>query len=175
MPRPSPATRRCCARRAASSTSSWSTTTPFFARFASAADQFSEPGGWWARLAQLRGRDEQALDLKKLGIFPLVHGVRTLALQYRVRALGTAARLRALAEREHLTPQLARDLIDALHFLMGLKLDNNLRQRRSGEPVDNLVRLSTLGTLERDLLKDALAIIKGFRQHLRLCYRLDFL
>jgi len=30
-------------------------------------------------------------------------------------------------------------------------------------------------TLERDLMKDSLAIIKAFRQHLRLHYRLDFL
>ena len=67
------------------------------------------------------------------------------------------------------------DLIEALHFLMVLKLDNNLRQRRSGQPVNNLVQLSTLGTLERDLMKDSLAIIKAFRQHLRLLYRLDFL
>jgi signal-transduction protein with cAMP-binding, CBS, and nucleotidyltransferase domain len=37
------------------------------------------------------------------------------------------------------------------------------------------VQLSTLGTLERDLMKDSLAIIKAFRQHLRLHYRLDFL
>jgi len=147
----------------------------FFARFVGAADQFSEPGGWWARLGSLRGRDEQAFDLKKLGTFPVVHGARTLALQHHVAEIGTAARLRVLAERNHLPVQMARDLTEALHFLMVLKLDNNLRQRRSGEPVDNQVRLSTLGTLERDQLKDALAIIKGFRQHLRLSYRLDFL
>ena len=147
----------------------------FFARFASAADQFSEPGGWWARLGNLRGRDEQAFDLKKLGTFPVVHGARTLALQHRVAEIGTAARLRALAEKGHLPEQMARDLTQALHFLMVLKLDNNLRQRRSGQPVSNLVQLSTLGTLERDLMKDSLAIIKAFRQHLRLHYRLDLL
>jgi len=37
------------------------------------------------------------------------------------------------------------------------------------------VLLSALGTLERDSLKDTLAIIKRFRQHLRLRYRLDSL
>jgi CBS domain-containing protein len=147
----------------------------FFARFVNAADQFSEPGGWWARLGGLRGRDEQAFDLKKLGTFPVVHGARTLALQHHVAEIGTAARLRVLAQRQHLPEQMARDLTEALHFLMVLKLDNNLRQRRSGQPVNNLVQLSTLGTLERDLMKDSLAIIKAFRQHLRLHYRLDFL
>jgi CBS domain-containing protein len=147
----------------------------FFARFASATEQFNEPSGWWARLAGLRDRDDATFDLKKLGTFPVVHGVRTLALQYHVDEPGTAARLQALAERERLPAQMARDLTEALHFMMALKLDNNLRQRRAGQVVDNLVRLSTLGTLERDLLKDALAIIKRFRQHLRVHFRLDSL
>lgn len=147
----------------------------FFARFASAADQFSEPSGWWARWAGLRERDEQPFDLKKLGSFPVVHGVRTLALQHHIHELGTGARLQVLAERGLLPAPLARDLAEALHFLMTARLDHQLRQRGAGQPVDNLVRLSTLGTLERDLLKDTLAIIKRFRQHLRLTYRLDAL
>ena len=151
----------------------------FFARFASAADQFAEPAGWWARLAALSGRAEPeaapAFDLKKLGTFPVVHGVRTLALQQHVAELGTAARLQVLAERGHLPAAMARDLTEALHFLMALKLDHHLRQQHAGQPVDNLVHLASLGTLERDLLKDALAIIKRFRQHLRLHYRLDAL
>ena len=149
----------------------------FLARFASAIDQFSEPAGWWARLAGLRGGGDSAqdFDLKKLGTFPIVHGVRSLALQYRVAELGTAARLRVLAERGHLAAPLARDLTEALHFLMALKLDSNLRQRAAGAAVNNLVRLSALGTLERDLLKDSLAIIRRFRVHLRQHYRLDAL
>ena len=151
----------------------------FFARFASAVDQFSEPSAWWSSWAGLRDRHSfdaaQAFDLKKLGTFPVVHGVRTLALQHHVHELGTAARLQVLVDRQHLPPQMARDLGEALHFLMTAKLDHNLRQRRAGLPVDNLVRLSTLGTLERDLLKDTLAIIKRFRQHLRHIYRLDSL
>jgi CBS domain-containing protein len=147
----------------------------FFARFASAADQFSEGDGWWARLAALRGRDEQAFDLKKLGTFPVVHGVRALALQHHVSELGTTARLQVLVDRKHLPAQMARDLTEALNVLMALKLANNLRQRRAGQATSNLVQLSTLGTLERDLLKDALAIIKRFRQHLRQHYRLDSL
>ena len=71
---------------------------------------------------------------------------------------------------------MARELTEALHFLMALKLDHNLRpQQHAGQPVDNRVHLAALGTLEHDLLKDTLAIIKRFRQHLRLHYRLDAL
>ncbi len=150
----------------------------FFARSASAIEQFSEGAGWWARLAALRSRGAEAeavtlFDLKKLGTFPVVHGVRALALQHHVSELGTAARLKVLANRGLLPAALARDLTEALHFLMNLKLENNLRQRRAGQPVGNGVELATLGTLERDLLKDALAIIQRFRQHLRLHFRYD--
>ena len=144
----------------------------FFARFAAAVDQFSEPGGWWTRLATLRGREEQVFDLKKLGTFPIVHGVRSLALEHRLEEVGTAARLQVLVSRKHLPCDLARDLIDALHFLMGIKLKNNLRQKQLGQTLDNLSHLSNLGTLDRDQLKDALAIIKRFKQHLQLRYKL---
>ena len=56
---------------------------------------------------------------------------------------------------------------------MELKLRNNLRQKQLGQSVDNLAQLSSLGTLDRDSLKDSLAIIKRFRQNLRLRYKLE--
>jgi CBS domain-containing protein len=145
------------------------------ARFAGAIEQFAEPGTWWDRLTTLRGKDEQAFDLKKLGTFPIVHGVRALALEHHVDALRTTERIHQLAGRELLDAPLARDLVDALQFLMGLKLRNNLRQAELGEAAHNQVRLSDLGTLERDLLKDSLAIIKRFKQHLRTHFKLESL
>ena len=147
----------------------------FFARFAAAADQFSEGSGWWSRLTQLRKGDEMALDLKKLGTFPIVHGVRSLALQRGIGALGTAQRLAVLVQHQALDAALARDLVEALHCLMAHKLKRQLAQRARGEPPDNLVLLSQLGTLERDTLKDSLVIVKRFRQHLHQHFRLDSL
>ncbi len=145
----------------------------FYARFASAVDQFG--AAWWTRLPGLSGRAAAEIDLKKLGIFPLVHGVRTLALQYRVRELGTADRLRALVDAGRIDRPLARDLTDALHLLMGLKLATNLRQLAAGRAPGNGIRLSELGTLERHALKDSLAIVRAFKQWLGRHYRLDAL
>ncbi len=143
----------------------------FLSGFAAAADQFAEPGNFWTRLT--RNRDEQPLDLKKLGSFPIVHGVRALALQYRLRAPGTAARLQALQAAGHIDTTLARDLLDALHFLMGLRLSHQLRQRAGGAVAGNEVRASDLAVLEREPLHDALAIVKRFRAFLRQHFRLD--
>ncbi|MCZ2441752.1 MAG: DUF294 nucleotidyltransferase-like domain-containing protein [Burkholderiales bacterium] len=146
----------------------------YLARFAAAADQFKEPGNFWTRLAGGRkGRDETPLDLKKLGTFPIVHGVRALALQYHVREQGTAARLQALQAAGRIDATLARDLLDALHFLMALRLTHQLRQRAGGAQPGNEVRPSELGALEREPLHDALAIVKRFRGFLRQHFHLD--
>lgn len=145
----------------------------FLARFAAAADQFPEPGGWFTRL--VTRRDEQPLDLKKLGTFPIVHGVRALSLQYRVRETGTVARLGQLAAQQNIGHTLARDLCDALHALMQVRLAHQLRQRQRGETPGNEVRPSALEPQERVLLRDALAVVKGFRQFLRQHYHLDLL
>jgi CBS domain-containing protein len=143
------------------------------ARFAAPADQFSEAGNWWTRLTTKR--DDTPLDLKKLGTFPIVHGVRALALQHGVREQGTAARLKALQAAGRIDEALARDLLDALHFLMGLRLSHQLRQRAGGALPGNEVRACDLGALEREPLHDALAIVKRFRGFLRQHFRLDVL
>jgi CBS domain-containing protein len=145
----------------------------FLSRFAAAADQFQEPGNWFTRLTSRR--DEQPLDLKKLGIFPIVHGVRALALQYGVRAQGTAERLTLLGQAQRIDEPLARDLLEALHLLMGVRLSHQLRQREAGQAATNEVRPSELATLEREPLHDALAIVRRWRSFLRHHFRLDAL
>jgi len=146
----------------------------FIARMASAVNQFQAPGqGWWARLTGPWGAAAQAFDLKKLGTFPIVHGARALALEHNVTALGTAERLQALAEQKILAPELVRDLTQTLHFLMTIKLRNNLRQIALGQPVNNLIELASLSTLDRNQIKSALVIIDQFRQYLQLHFRLE--
>ena len=145
----------------------------YLARFAAAADQFQGPGNWFTRLTSKR--DEQPLDLKKLGTFPIVHGVRALALQYGVREQGTAARVAALQRLGRLDDVMARDLIDALHLLMGVRLNHQLKQRAAGQAAGNQVQLSALSTLEREPLHDALAIVKRFRLHLGQHFKFDSL
>jgi CBS domain-containing protein len=145
----------------------------FIARFGAAADQFHAPTHWWA---QLTGHaDEEPLDVKKLGTFPIVHGVRALCLRHGVRESGTAARIERLRAIGVLDGEMARDLTEALHYLMALKLRCQLRQRAGGEAASNLVRPSDLSTMERDQLKSALAINRGFRALLRQRLHLDAL
>jgi CBS domain-containing protein len=143
-------------------------------RFAAAIDSFpSETGGWWNRLLLIGEQDTQMIDLKKIGIFPIVHGVRSLALREHVPVAGTAARLDALQAAGRLSAADATDLVDSLHFLMALKLKAGLAELDTGRAVSGGVSMQRLSSLERDLLKDALAVVKRFKAQVRYQFHLD--
>ncbi len=152
-----------------------STDDALLGRFAAAIDSFPESGGsaWWNRLLLIGEQDKQTLDLKKAGIFPIVHGVRSLALRQHIGATGTVARLDALVAAGRLPADLATDLADALHFLMGLRLKAGLEELDTGRPVSGGVQLDRLSSLERDLLKDALAVVKRFKALVRHQFHLE--
>lgn len=143
-------------------------------RFAAAIDSFpEESGSWWNRLLLIGEQDRQTLDLKKAGIFPIVHGVRSLALGEHVQPTGTQARLDALVAAGRLPSDFTTDLADSLHFLMGLKLKAGLAELDAAAPVSGAVRSSSLSSLERDLLKDAMAVVKRFKAIVRNRFHLD--
>ncbi len=144
-------------------------------RFASAIDAFPEagPSAWWNRLFLLGEHDSESIDLKKAGIFPLVHGARSLALEHHVGVTGTIPRLDALFAAGCLPRDVATDLGEALGVLMSIKLRAGLQEIDAARPVTGLVRLKELSSLDRDLLKDALAAVKRFRGLVRHRYHLD--
>jgi len=152
------------------------------ARFAAVVNAFdgagdAAHGNWWARLLRPGGAPPDAtLDLKKAGLFPLVHGVRALALAEQVQATGTAERVAALVAAGKLPPALGTALVEALHVFMRLKLDAGLAARAAGGGHDRRsdgVHLAALSTLDRDLLQDTLAVVKGFKALLRQRFHLD--
>jgi CBS domain-containing protein len=141
------------------------------ARFASAIDAFATSAGWWNRLLGLDS--EELLNLKKAGIFPLVHGVRSLAFAHQVLETGTEARLQVLVERGHLPADMGADLRESLQFFMGLKLKAGLQEIDTDKPVTGSVDIAHMSSLDRDLLKDTLGVVKRFRTLLRQRFRLD--
>ena len=115
------------------------------------------------------------LDLKKAGIFPLVHGIRSMALEQRLPDLGTVARIQALVAAGNLTEAMAADLSESLHFFMGLKLAAGLAEMASNRPVSGSVRMSALSSLDRDLLKDTLGVVKRFKTLMRQRFHLEMI
>jgi CBS domain-containing protein len=132
------------------------------ARFARAIDAFPTPIGIFNNLVTSKAEGD-ALDLKKGGIFPIVHGVRALALEKGLHETGTATRIARLSEIGAFERQFARELTEALHYLMTLRLDAQIAEAAS----TSLVKPGELSTMERDLLRDAFHIVKRLREMLR--------
>ena len=141
------------------------------ARFALAIDAFGSPAGWWGRLLGIE--DVTLVNLKKAGIFPIVHGVRSLALARRITATSTAERIAALQGEGQLDPELGQELLQGLHFLMELRLQAGLDELEMQRSVTGNVDPARLTSLQRDLLKDTLSVVKRFKAFLHHRLRMD--
>ena len=147
---------------------------PMFVRqFARAALQFGDVNQWWQKFVPLLGgkSGSEDIDLKKAGIFPLVHGIRTLALENDILALPSSKnRLKALVQARALTQERADTLLEALEFFMAQRLSVALS---TDDKHARQVNPMTLTALERDLLKECLAVVKSFKNQLRQHYQLE--
>jgi CBS domain-containing protein len=132
------------------------------ARFARAVEAFPTPIGFFNNLVPSKAEGD-ALDLKKGGLFPIVHGVRALSLEKGLIETGTAARIARLSELGAFDPQFARELTQAFHYLMTVRLDAQIAEQAS----TSLVRPGELSTMERDLLRDAFRVVKKLREVVR--------
>ncbi|HMT14553.1 MAG TPA: putative nucleotidyltransferase substrate binding domain-containing protein, partial [Aestuariivirga sp.] len=142
------------------------------AHFAKAVDMFSGSGGMLNALMASVGR-EDSINLKKAGIFPIVHGIRSYAIEKGVRETGTLARIDELAGMGALEADMAKELAGAFRFLMELRLRSQLAAVKHGNPeAEADIKPSELTTLERDLLRDALRVVKEFRELVRAHFNL---
>jgi CBS domain-containing protein len=141
----------------------------YLAHFARAVDAFSTPIGLFNKLITSEGKGD-ALDLKKGGIFPIVHGIRSLAIERGLLETGTDKRISRLREMGVLQADFARELSQTFRFLLMLRLDGQLAA--SAGSSGTLVRPSLLSSMERDLLRDAFQVVKQFRELIRHHFKL---
>ncbi|MCH4564053.1 DUF294 nucleotidyltransferase-like domain-containing protein [Halomonas sp. EGI 63088] len=141
--------------------------------FARPALRFSTPLTLFGSLK----KPQHGIDIKKGGIFPIVHGVRAMALERGIRLTSTLERLDALAEDGRLEARFAEDLGEALSLFTQLRLEQQLARldgdgSKGGKP-DRVV-VQELSSLERDLLREALHIVKDFKQRLSHRFHLEY-
>lgn len=146
----------------------------FLARFASVACAFPKPIQWLVRFRLEKDREHAGmLDVKKGGVFPIVHGVRSMALEKRLPEVGTLERAGRLVEIGTLPPRLARDVLDAYRLLTRIRTEAGLEALAAGRAADNYVAPERLAQLDRDGLRDSLRVAMRFRELVRQHFRLD--
>ena len=142
------------------------------ALFARAIDLFPGPGGVISTIMATVGR-EGPIDMKKSGTFPIVHGIRSLAIEKGLNETSTFDRINRIVETGLFDEPFARELSEAFGYFMQLRLRSQVRAHLAGSmDEESLLRPSDLSTLARDLLRDALRVVKRFREIVRNHFKL---
>lgn len=160
----------------------WANTYPQFLRhFAKPVLQFETPVNFFGRLVLEKQDQQDLLDLKKGGIFAIVHGIRCLALEFGISQTNTHWRIKALMEKGFFSEEFGYELGETLNFFNTLRLENMISLKQAGvkEQVftnkQNKIQVTHLSTLQQDLLKDAFDVVKRFKKMLNQHYKLDAL
>ncbi|MGD9554822.1 MAG: DUF294 nucleotidyltransferase-like domain-containing protein [Arcobacteraceae bacterium] len=140
----------------------------FMAYFARATLTFETP----SKIANFMTKTHN-IDIKKTGVFPIVQGIRSLALRERIRETTTIKRIKILEQKKILDPELASELLEAFDVLNTLRLKSQLQKLQDNKPIDNLVDTHTLGKIERDLLKDSFSIVTNFKKFITYTFKID--
>lgn len=142
----------------------------FFSYFAMPIRNFNTPLTFFGGLKNAGG-----IDIKKGGIFPIVHGVRTMALQNKLKVTNTFLRLEKLVELKVLKRKFADNLAEALTVMSQLRLEQQLRAAEGEVMADeaDLISAVDLNKLDRDLLREALHLVKEFKSMLTRRYNLE--
>mgnify|MGYP003584443113 CR=1 FL=1 len=145
----------------------------FYSQFAKATVAFETPLGFFTNFVLEKNRDE--LDLKKGGIFPIVHGVRSLALEYRLPQTNTVDRITALGQRNLFQASFSSELIEAFTYMSALRVKAGLQKTTQGLPQDNYLNPNELNKLERELLRDSFKIVNEFKKFITYHFKLGMI
>lgn len=149
-----------------------STSPAFFSHFAKSALAFETPLGFFAEFVVSKKDHKDELDIKKGGIFAIVQGARSLALEYNIKETNTIERLKDLNDAGIIDREFATELIEAFTYLLNLRLKTRLDKIDRGLTPDNYINPNKLNKLEKDLLKDSFKIVDKFKKFLSYHYKL---
>ncbi|MBN2721529.1 MAG: cyclic nucleotide-binding/CBS domain-containing protein [Campylobacterales bacterium] len=132
--------------------------------FAKSIENFDSALGLFSQFLTSHKEHKNEIDIKKTALFPMVHGVRALALEQGIEATNTYERIKELNNNGFLSREDAQAMIEALEVINTLRLHSQLKQYNTKKAITNYISLAQLGKMERDLLKDALKTVAHFRK-----------
>jgi CBS domain-containing protein len=137
------------------------------AHMAKAVLNFETPLSMFSSFVTEKSHDNK-LDIKKGGIFALVHGIRTLALQYEIDETSTVERIKELNNKGVIDKNFATELIESFDTLSTLRLEVQTKDMDG-----NYINPSTLNKNQRDLLKDSFKIVNKFKKFISFHFHLN--
>ena len=113
------------------------------------------------------------IDIKKTAVFPIVQGIRSLALREKIRETTTVKRIKILEQRKVLEKEKADELLEAFDVVTTLRLKSQLEKLLENKKINNEIDTHTLGKIERDLLKDSFKIVNDFKKFISYTFKID--
>jgi CBS domain-containing protein len=113
------------------------------------------------------GQHKNRLDLKTRGLVPFVDFARVMALKYNIKETNTLARLKALADGEHLPRGFYAEIREAYEFQMHVRLVHQLRRLLAGLSPDNYIDPVDMTDNEKQTLKEAFGVITRIQGFLK--------
>ncbi|WP_323587207.1 DUF294 nucleotidyltransferase-like domain-containing protein [Aliarcobacter butzleri] len=140
----------------------------FMAYFAKSTLAFDTPTTFSSFMAK-----DDLINIKKAAIFPIVQGIRSLALKEKIKETTTIKRIKILEARNILEKTKAAELIEAFEIASTLRLKNQLDCVQEGVALTNEINTNDLGKIERDLLKESFKIVVEFKKFINYIFKLD--
>ncbi|MCT7563932.1 DUF294 nucleotidyltransferase-like domain-containing protein [Aliarcobacter butzleri] len=140
----------------------------FMAYFAKATITFDTP----TTFSNFMAKDD-LINIKKAAIFPIVQGIRSLALREKIKETTTIKRIKILEAKNILEKTKAAELIEAFEIASTIRLKNQLDCIQEGIALTNEIDTNNLGKIERDLLKESFKIVVEFKKFINYIFKLD--
>ncbi|MBU1928210.1 cyclic nucleotide-binding domain-containing protein [bacterium] len=140
------------------------------AHMAKAVLSFETPLSLFSNFVLEKNHDNK-LDLKKGGIFALVHGVRILSLKYDIKVTNTIERIKELNNKGIIDKEFATELIESFDTLSSIRLNGMLDSLDIQE--SNYINPKKLEKNQRDLLKDSFKIVNKFKKFMSFHFHLE--
>lgn len=140
----------------------------FMAYFAKSTLAFDTPTTFSSFMAK-----DDLINIKKAAIFPIVQGIRSLALKEKIKETTTIKRIKILEARNILEKTKAAELIEAFEIASTLRLKNQLDCIQEGVALTNEINTNDLAKIERDLLKESFKIVVEFKKFINYIFKLD--
>ena len=113
------------------------------------------------------------IDIKKTAIFPIIQGIRSLALREKIKETTTIRRIKILEDKKVLEKNRAAELIEAFDVVNTLRLKSQLESIQYNKKINNEINTLNLGKIERDLLKDSFKIVNEFKKFISFTFKID--
>jgi len=147
----------------------------FHTFFAQPTLDFETPLSLFANFIVDKKNHKNELDIKKGGIFPIVHGIRALSLAQKIRKTNTVERIKELQHMNIIDKEFSLELIESFNVLLTLRLKFRLEKIDAREKLDNYINPNELNSLEKDLLRDSFKVVDKFKKFISYHYKLNMI